>query len=598
MLVAVFGLTGALVIAPPAGADGPTHTGHVVSAATGDPVAGACVTAFDTDRVQAASACTGADGAYSMPDLAENAYYKFRATAPGYAEMWAFNKGDEAAAEFVFLGGDFAPFFALRQGTGVLAGQVTEPGGASPAGGVTVVLFTEGQTWSSVQTTGADGRYSFSDLTPVQYLTLYERGAYHQWGHQREEEFSADRFTVADGQTTVVDEELLPLGSLTVAVTDQRTHRPVAGACVGIFAGVQANKCTDAAGIATFDGLTPTGYSVSVDGGPTHFVWTSENDGGGTVNVPRGPAHLDVALRQAAALGTTVRDASTGAPVDNACLNPIPVTARGVPDGYTEASCTSTGQNAVIGQLQPGTYNLLVAPNDGVHGMQWLGANGGTGDRRDAVAVTARAGRITALPGVRLDRAGTISGVVRDKATGAGINLACVYVVPLNPQVGVSFGTPHCTASDGRYTIAGLGPYDWRVEFVDTQSLQIARYAWQWNGGAPDRFSALPVRVSAGQTITVNADMVPGARITGHSPSFSSMWAYNAQTGDFAASGGFSQFDGLYELTNLATQNVKIEYSPAGQGQCWYPAVPDFRRATPIPVTAGQTTNGIDLTTC
>lgn len=74
------------------------------------------------------------------------------------------------------------------------------------------------------------------------------------------------------------------------------------------------------------------------------------------------------------------------------------------------------------------------------------------GDRHQARHVTVAAGESATLPPVRLD--------------------------------------PACADELGRYTLRGLGPYAWPVEFTDFSGA----HAWQWPGGASNRHEAERVR--------------------------------------------------------------------------------------------------------
>ena len=56
-----------------------------------------------------------------------------------------------------------------------------------------------------------------------------------------------------------------------------------------------------------------------------------------------------------------------------------------------------------------------------MHGHQWVGPTGGTGLKQNASVITLTAGQAVTIPDIRMDKAGILTGVIRDKATGAGI---------------------------------------------------------------------------------------------------------------------------------------------------------------------------------
>ncbi len=111
---------------------------------------------------------------------------------------------------------------------------------------------------------------------------------------------------------------------------------------------------------------------------------------------------------------------------------------------------------------------------------------------------------------VRLDGTGSIAGTVTDARTGKAVEDVCAWVLPAGPSGPEARGR-NCTDSGGRYTIDGLGPYDWRVQYPDFRG----RYAWQWSGDAPDRFAARPIRVQAGGTVTADARLPESGKLSG-----------------------------------------------------------------------------------
>jgi len=141
-----------------------------------------------------------------------------------------------------------------------------------------------------------------------------------------------------------------------------------------------------------------------------------------------------------------------------------------------------------------------------------------------------------------------------------------------------------CTGADGRYTISGLGPYRWRVQFPD----HTRTHAWAWSGDAADRFAATPVKVLPGTAATADATLRPAGKLAGRvigatlpNP-YITVLAVNARTGDHAAPLALVRGEAEYDLAGLATQNVRISFVAAvGGATHWHP-----RR---VAVTAGST---------
>lgn len=590
-LVAAGALISGLLTAFPAVADTGVVSGVVTAEATGEPVGGACVTLFDLDLTEVVSGCADADGHYEIPDVAAGSY-KARATADGYPEMWAHHKGSGLAADVLDL--PHALHFALRQGSGTVRGQITDQG--APAAGASVSITDVNQRWWSTVRTAADGTYAFTGLAPDAYRLQVTFGDRSQWVPQKSSVFDADTFTVTDDEVTVVDEAVVPYASLRVIATDEITGAPVWHACARLFGTRPPDRdtCAGSDGAMLFEDLPPFEFF-------TLSVWAADGLHWAPDEYPRialSPGEVTevrVTMRPAAAIVTRVRDSRTQDPLKDICVETHAVPVVGVIDRDYLDHCSDSTGTLVIGPIEPGAYRLLVKPLDERYGMQWVGYRGGTGDLRSARTVTTQVGRAVPIRPISMDPAGTITGVVTDRATGAPVDLVCAYPYAVDPRIGFGFGD-NCSR-DGTYTISGLGPYQWPVEFADSQG----RYAWQWSGAAPDRFAAQPVRVQAHTSVIADAALIPGGLVTGRTfdrqsaPSFGYVYAYNARTGDIVDS-TTSNFNGEYTVNSLATQDVKIQYHvDAG---CWHRDAADFASATPIPVTAGHATGGIDLGPC
>lgn len=586
-------LVSGVVTAGPAVADPGVVSGVVTANATGQPVAGACVTLFDLDLNEVTSGCAGADGSYQIAGV-EPGYYKAKATADGYAELWSYRGGSVLDADVVSLPSTLN--FALRQGSGTLRGQVTD--GGVPAVGARVRITDVNQRWWSSADTADDGTYAFTGLTPDTYKVLVTFGDRSQWAPQRGEFYGAGGYLVANDQVTVVDEEILPYASLRLVAVDEVTGAPVGDACSQLsIGGSERHVCAGPDGVMSYGNVPPLAYLYDVT------VWSS----GGThwhasaLPVSLFPGEVTekwVPMRPAAAIVTTVRDRSTRAPVANICVETHTVPVVGVVDRDYTNFCSDESGNLLIGPVDAGTYQLLVKPLDERYGMQWVGLTGGTGDLREARTVAGQLRTQVSIPPIEMDLAGTVRGTVTDRATGAPVGGVCVYPYAVNPALGFAFEA-NCSKGDGTYTISGLGPYWWPLEFAESRG----RYAWQWSGGAPDRFAARRVRVWPNGNTTHNTSLVPGGVITGRTfdqqgtPAFGYIYTYNARTGDIVdMTTTLPDETRRYTINSLATQDVKIQYYV--DANCWHRDATDFASATPIPVVAGQTIGGVDLGPC
>ncbi|MGW4132416.1 MSCRAMM family protein [Amycolatopsis japonica] len=581
----------ALLTTGPAMADEGIVAGVVKAADSGEPVAGACVTLFDLELKETGSGCAGADGRYEIAGVVPGKY-KARATAAGYAELWAYNKGSALAAEVLDL--PHGLDFSLRQGTATVRGQITAEG--RPAAGASVSLTDQNQRWWSTVLTAPDGTYSFSGVKADTYTMAITYGDRTQWIRQKSSFPEADTFAAEEGQVAVVDEAMVPYGKLRVVATDEKTGAPVAGACSQLNRPrpPELRKCAGADGVMLYEDVPPFDYYTLSVWGPdgTHYPVNGQQ----VHLTPGQTTEFGAPMKPAASIVATVRDAKTKAPLERICVDTYALPIVGVLDADYQYYCSDADGKLVIGPIDPGAYKLLVKPLDERYGIQWAGPDGGTGDIGQARTVTAELGKAVPTADIKMDPAGTITGKVTDRATAAPVNGVCVYPYAVDPRIGFRFDV-NCSRNGGVYTIKGLGPYKWPLEFASSRG----DYAWQWSGGGADRFAARPVRVRPGATVTENAALVPNGAISGRildkdgKPTFGYVYAFSARTGDIV-DWATPDSNGQYTVNGLTTQNVKIKHYT--DADCWYRDAADFASATPIPVTAGQTTGGVDLRPC
>jgi hypothetical protein len=201
-----------------------------------------------------------------------------------------------------------------------------------------------------------------------------------------------------------------------------------------------------------------------------------------------------------------IKDADTGAPVAGACLQLVvpldPTTLRG------GGACSGPDGTVTMTGIRPGTYNAFVNVHDGVHGMQWVGLLRGTGAQAKARPILLSDGATFALPAIKLDKASTVTGTIRDQATGDPLESAFVGVASFNSGLGET-GPGTFTDAAGKYTVGDLGPYAWTFFF------RHYGHASVFSGGAGDRFLATGVKLTAGQTTTYDLSMRAGTLLTG-----------------------------------------------------------------------------------
>lgn len=577
---AVSGIAAILLVAglaTPAAAAGTGIDGVITDAKTGAPVRGAWIQAHDSSGAGIGGAGTDDAGHYDI-DWLKPGQYQLEVMANNYDTKWSdapvTSPGTASFALAPYEYGNIAGSFVSGPGRPIAqAGvQLTDTNGNE-----------QGRTG-----TDADGKFRFDRVKTGTYkIRFYWPDSAEQWWPQQTDPYQAGTITVTADKDTAVDETALPTGSLEMTVTDQASHKPISGACVTTRSGpMSASACADAKGKAKFPILRAGTYSFTVTAAT--YLFGSIDD---VVVAADKPAAANTTLLKESILTVSFEDAATGAPVGKACVAVVDESQHGGVDP-NHLSCTYGTGSIRLDGYWPGRYRLFAVPGDvangdGVHGSQWVGAHGGTGDLEKAQWVELKSGATTGVR-VRFDQAGSITGQVTDAAAGTPVSGVCPSVTPVDPWYNQPWGV-NCTYTDGHYTINSLGPYDWRVQFAD----YTGKYAWSWSGDKPDRFAASPVRVTAGAPATLDARLKPAGTVTGKVVGatvpyqYVSVNAVNARTGDWAGPDRFVSATGEYSQSGLNTQDIRITFSATNGDPVWYPR--------PVHVVAGQVVSGLDL---
>jgi hypothetical protein len=201
-----------------------------------------------------------------------------------------------------------------------------------------------------------------------------------------------------------------------------------------------------------------------------------------------------------AAITGTVSAADSEAPLAN-----VRVAAGKSGEKPTFETRTAADGTYSIGGLDPGSYDLLFDPPDGVnYAPEWYYEEP---DQSLSDPITLSDGQTAAGTDADLSPGGTLSGHVTDSA-GAAAAMVCVGAFSFDRNTGTirSAGSAATDASGG-YSIDRLQSGFYKLWFgpVDGSRGKCAGgargtgFAEQWLGGQPDFFSAEPVRVTAGE---------------------------------------------------------------------------------------------------
>jgi hypothetical protein len=468
--------------------------------------------------------------------------------------------------------------------TGTITGQITQPDG-SPA--VSEVVFVERFTSPSVfrsATTDPTGAYTVADLPAGDgYRVGVNRPAGRQYAHGAVDSNLAQQFAVVAGGTTTVNEELLPIGTFDLTLTEW-TGEPAVAASVSLFDRNQnyfAFGSTDAAGrlsLAVFAGSFQVSVRPSFAGGGINFAREQFLHG----KVP--PAQPDVItvapdsvttvaeqLLRPGAVAVTARDATSGAPIANFCVTH---TAGG--------SCSDGSGSITVSEIRPGPFNLTIM------------ADGGDYLSADATPVVVSG---QTLPfSVDLRRAGKLATTILAADTGAPVEGACVALIKAGTGV-LPDGIGDCSDPSGALTVGRIEPGDYHM-FV--QAPAGSGYGAQWvgrSGGVGTATRARTIRVTAGGTATVptiRLDRAGTISGTVRSESGRPVSLGTVSLHAFGRAGpSFSEnldAEGRYRIDWLGPYEWPLLFSVADHARQWSGAEADRRRAKEIRVRAGRTT--------
>lgn len=541
VLVACAAVFSLLAGATPASASPTGIDGTVTSAGTGLPMTGIHVVARTLDGDWVRNATTDDSGRFDIP-LTAGGQYRINAIATEHEEAWS---------EPVTAPGTVS--IAMKPFTyGSVRGTYLRKPGQPIANAFVELTDFNGNSRGS-QSTDASGAFRFDHVRSGGYKVRFRFP-------QSSEHWSGE-LTVRGGEETVVEQFARPMGAAEVTIRDSATGEPMANvpvlASMWTELGAGYSVTTDAQGKARFTDLLAGKWRFLLTQ-PAGYLYDTIED----VEVKADETAIaNGTLDREAVLELTFTDAATGAPVDG-CYVTVDRRARNVvPNGPGTCSTGGTGKLRVTGQW-PGTQRLFAFPRtSAAHGSQWVGENGGTGDAEQAKWFETVNGQTTSVQ-VKFDGAGTISGSVVDDETGAAVSGLCPTVTPssYSPSQGRNV---KCTYTEGRYEISGLGPYAWKVQFPENYG----NYAWQWSGGAADRFGATPVQVTPGGTATADARLKKPGRISGRLLNatrpfqYTTVLAVNPVTGDYAGPEAARNNKYEYWMKGYATQDLQLLFN-------------------------------------
>ena len=373
-----------LVFIPPG-----TLSGQVTNSVTNAPLSGATVTFVSTtDSTVLFTQTTDANGNYSIPGVPRGTYTGTASKQPGFVDAPAPVGGNPVSVPS--NASATANFRLIPKGT--ISGTVTDAVTGLPLGGATVTFTsTDGSITLGPVTTGADGKYAFTNVAPVVFTGGTPANIAYNGSATLTPTFPSpagpvqgNPVTVPPGGTAPADFKLGP-GAATVSgvvyfdANDNNTLNNgevgIAGATV-VFTptqfGVAATVTTDATGAYATNTLVEGTYTVTAtkagfrDLHPfTLTVGPNTTQSG--INVPL--------IIPPGTLGGLAADSFSGVPLAGATIKitdangnavtPLPNSGSATTSGTTTSGPDGLPLNYGPLRLLPGTYTVTLNPPNG-----------------------------------------------------------------------------------------------------------------------------------------------------------------------------------------------------------------------------------------
>ncbi|HEY5266560.1 MAG TPA: glycosyl hydrolase, partial [Acidimicrobiales bacterium] len=239
------------------------------------------------------------------------------------------------------------------------------------------------------------------------------------------------------------------------------------------------------------------------------------------------------------------------------------------------AGPTAADGTYTISGLAPGSYDVLFAPGcgGGDYATQWYNGTAPGTQVAPGTAVPITVASPATGINAAMSAGTSISGTVSTAAAGTDLAGICVNAFPVGGTNNV--GTAATSASDGTYTIEGLLPGSYYVEFLAGSCG--GSYLTQWHNGtstgAPSRSGASAVAVTTLTPATsIDAEMALGASISGTVTAFVSesdvAGVCVSATPTVGGSGGsaITAANGTYTVSKLAAGSYDVVVDPTCGG--------------------------------
>ena len=559
---------------------------------------------------------TGKHGIYTVPHITPGRYYVIFASEDcGSSANWLQQVYRNDNGPFADIDGSGTVVRVraghkvtginahLRQG-GEISGTVTNRSGAKLRG-ICVATFgkvTGGYIGLEART-AANGSYHLRGLFPGKYPLEFSVGCGSHGSNYGPASHRAVK--VRYGQHLTVDARLARGASITGKVTlSSSTGTPLSGICVDASnadGSVSDFTATHSGGRYRAVGLTGGKYQLQFSAGcnnPGNYTTTFKT---AHTTASRQTSGVNAVLQAGGTISGVVTD-SHGKPIPGICLQ---LDGR---NSYTAQVPDSTGDDGsyAITGLSAGTYEVGFSGgcgNSGNYAPTWYQNQT---DESLATPITLSTGG-TATADQQMQPGATITGQVTD-ASGHRLSGICVYAATeMQTEFGAVF-TQDSFTEKGRYTISGLAPGQYEVDFGCGLR---SPYADQWFPDAQNAASADLISVGPGRTSGIDAVLRPAGSISGRvtnkagHPLAGICVTATRVTAGTALAEAIGQIGqpvtgsrGTYQISDLAVGRYDVSFTPcAGSQQYagqWYRGASSLPSATAVTVRARKTTTGID----
>ncbi|MGR0482680.1 MAG: MSCRAMM family protein [Candidatus Electronema sp. V4] len=263
----------------------------------------------------------------------------------------------------------------------------------------------------------------------------------------------------------------------------------------------------------------------------------------------------------------------------------------------TMSQTDADGEYELTGLQLPGEYKIYFSTYGTDYTAQWYN-NAATFDDAQLIELTVEKSPLD-IGTTLLAKGGTVSGTIRDAASGNPISGIAVQAFDINNSSIWFSGT---TDIDGLYSIKGLGAGSYKIRFRAFGTNYIT--AWyssvNENHAVLDESGAESVAVSGG-SVLIDAKLTAGGAVSGKvtiketGSQLSGVRVNVYSSSDSNVLKGFATTDdrGQYTVSGLASDSTyKVQFfervvNNAGSGVSkWYNEQPDFTNATEVLVGA------------